>query len=291
MAGTLFVVATPIGNLEDMTFRAVRVLREASVVAAEDTRRTGLLLQHFGISGPLISLHEHNEGQRAELLISRLNQGESVALVTDAGTPAVSDPGAKLVAAAAAAGIRVEPIPGASAVMAALSASGADGVGFTFLAFPPVKSKDRKQWFLQFAEARLLGPVVFFEAPHRVVRTLEELSILSNDQLIVFRELTKLHESVYRGSASEILGKLDVVAGEFTIVAPQTVEDQNARERPTDEQVIAMFGLITDKRGRAAARAVGEATGLSANEVYEIVRRAKDLTGGAPAAEKARDGF
>jgi len=290
MAGTLFVVATPIGNLEDMTFRAVRVLREAAVVAAEDTRRTGLLLHHFGISVPLISLHEHNEGQRAELLISRLNRGESVALVTDAGTPAVSDPGAKLVAAAAAAGIRVEPIPGASAVMAALSASGAEGEGFSFLGFPPVKSKDRKIWFDRFTQARYLRPVVFFEAPHRVIRTLGELSVLSNDQLIVFRELTKLHESVYRGNAAEILASLDVIAGEFTIVAPQNTVDPSARERPKDEQIVAMFGRITDKWGRAAAREVAGATGLSANEVYEIVRRAKDLTAEPPPAEKAKDG-
>ena len=276
MAGTLFVVATPIGNLEDITFRAVRVLREASVVAAEDTRRTGLLLHHFGIHVPLISLHEHNEGQRAELLVSRLNRGESVALVSDAGTPAVSDPGAKLVAAAVAAGIRVEPVPGASAVMAALSAAGVDGEGFTFLAFPPVKAKDRKQWFERLQQARKVGPVVFFEAPHRVVRTLEELRDLSNDQLIVFRELTKLHETVYRGTAAEILVGLTMVAGEFTVVAPQLIEDPSARERPSDDAIVAMFGRITDKRGRAAARAVAEATGLSANTVYEIVRRAKN---------------
>ena len=275
MAGTLFVVATPIGNLEDITFRAVRVLREASVVAAEDTRRTGLLLRHFGISVPLISLHEHNEGHRAELLVSRLTRGESVALVSDAGTPAVSDPGAKLVAAAVAAGIRVEPVPGASAVMAALSASGVEGDGFTFLAFPPVKAKDRKIWFTGYQQARLVGPVVFFEAPHRVMRTLEELSNLSNDQLIVFRELTKLHETVYRGTASEILSSLTMVAGEFTVVAPQALEDLSSREKPSDDQVLAMFGRITDKKGRAAARDVAEATGLSANEVYEIVRRAK----------------
>ena len=133
MAGTLFVVATPIGNLEDITFRAVRVLREVAVVAAEDTRRTGLMLHHFGISVPLISLHEHNEGQRAELLVGRLNRGESVALVSDAGTPAISDPGATLVAAAVAAGIRVEPVPGASAVMAALSAAGVARVGLRAL--------------------------------------------------------------------------------------------------------------------------------------------------------------
>ncbi len=290
MAGTLFVVATPIGNLEDITFRAIRVLREASVVAAEDTRRTGLLLRHFGISVPLISVHEHNEGQRAELLISRLNRGESVALVTDAGTPAVSDPGAELVAAAAAAGIKVEPVPGASAVMAALSASGAEGEGFTFLAFPPVKAKDRKLWFDRLVAARLHGPVVFFEAPHRVLRTLEELRDLSNDPLIVFRELTKLHESVYRGSPAEILGNLEIVAGEFTIVAPRVEVDSAARQRPTDDEIVAMFGQITDKKGRAAARHVGEAVGLSANDVYDIIRRSKDLTGDVLAADNTDDG-
>ena len=275
MAGTLFVVATPIGNLEDITFRAVRVLRDASVVAAEDTRRTGLLLRHFGLSVPLVSLHEHNEGQRAEQLVGRLQRGESVALVSDAGTPAVSDPGAKLVAAAVAAGIRVEPVPGASAVMAALSASGIEGVGFTFLGFPHVKAKDRKKWFERFVEARLLGPVVFFEAPHRVLRTLEELSFLSNDQLIVFRELTKLHESVYRGSPKSIVEALDVVAGEFTLVAPMTVVDESAVERPSDDEVVRLFGQITEKGGRSAARDVAESTGLSPNEVYEIVRRSK----------------
>ncbi len=275
MAGTLFVVATPSGNLEDITFRAVRVLREASVVAAEDTRRTGLLLHHFGISVPLVSLHEHNEGQRAASLVGRMNRGESVALVSDAGTPAVSDPGAKLVAAAVAAGLRVEPIPGASAVMAALSAAGVDGDGFAFLGFPPVKSKDRKVWFLRFDQARLLGPVVFFEAPHRVIRTLEEFNVRSNDHLIVFRELTKIHESVYRGSPSQVLEQITVVAGEFTIVAPQKIDDPSTRARPSDEEIVDMFGQITDMKARDAARAVSEAAGVSANEVYDIVRRSK----------------
>ncbi len=275
MAGTLFVVATPIGNLEDITFRAVRVLREASVVAAEDTRRTGLLLHHFGISVPLISLHQHNEGHRAALLIGRMTQGQSVALVSDAGTPAVSDPGAKLVAAAVAAGIRVEPIPGASAVMAALCAAGVEGDGFSFLGFPPVKSKDRKYWFLRFDQARNLGDVVFFEAPHRIIKTLGELSILSNDHIVVFRELTKIHESVYRGAPSEIIEQLTMVVGEFTVVVPQKITDPSTRERPSDAEILAMFGEITEKKGRAAARDVAEAVGLSANEVYDVVRRAK----------------
>ena len=251
------------------------MLREASVVAAEDTRRTGLLLHHFGIRVPLVSLHAHNEGQRTESLVGRLNRGESVALVSDAGTPAVSDPGATLVSAAVAAGIRVEPVPGASAVMAALSASGVQGDGFTFLGFPPIRLNDRENWFARFAQASLVGPVVFFEAPHRILRTLGEFMFLSNDQFVVFRELTKLHETVYRGSAAEIIGALSVIAGEFTVVAPQKVEDSAARVRPPDSEVAAIFGRITDKKNRAAARDVAEATGLSANEVYEIVRRSK----------------
>ena len=147
MAGTLFVVATPIGNLEDLTFRAVRILREVPLVAAEDTRRSGHLLRHLGSTASLVSLHEHNEAARHAAVLQRLGQGDSVALVSDAGTPAISDPGAKLVAAAAAAGFRVEPIPGASAVMAALSASGVDCEWFAFAGFPPARGKDRKKWF------------------------------------------------------------------------------------------------------------------------------------------------
>lgn len=274
MAGTLFVVATPIGNLEDITFRALRVLREVAVVAAEDTRRTGQLLRHFGIATRLVSLHSHNEGLKAEGLVGRLRRGESVALVSDAGTPAVSDPGAELVRAAAAAGIRVEPVPGASAVMAALSAAGLPDVGFTFLGFPPARGKDRDNWFGSLRRAVALAPVVFFEAPHRVKSTLEHLDILSYDQILVFREVTKLHESVYRGSIREVLAQLTVVAGEFTLILPRELTAEPS-ERPTDEAIVEMFGQITDKRARDAARQVAAAVGLSANDVYEIVRKSK----------------
>ncbi len=276
MPGTLFVVATPIGNLEDMTFRAVRVLRKVALVAAEDTRRSGLLLRHFGIGVPLVSLHAHNEGLRAAALVKRLCAGESIALMSDAGTPAVSDPGARLVAEAVAAGVRVEPLPGASAVTTALSAAGVGGQGFGFLGFPPIRGKDRERWFERFLEWQLTGPVVFFEAPHRILKTLADLSLVSNNQIVVFRELTKLHESVYRGTPSEIPSLLDSLAGEFTIVAQQRVADPAQLVRPSDPEIVAMFGQITDKKGRAAARQVAEATGLAANEVYEIVRRAKN---------------
>ncbi len=275
MAGTLFVVATPIGNLEDITFRAIRVLREVAVVAAEDTRRTGLLLRHFGIPTRLVSLHAHNEGLKTEGLVARLSRGESVALVSDAGTPAVSDPGARLVRAAVAAGIRVEPVPGASAVMAALSAAGLPDVGFTFLGFPPFRGKDRKTWFAALDRAIVDAPVVFFEAPHRIKATLGDLTAASVEQIVVFRELTKLHESVYRGSAADVLGQMTSIAGEFTVIVPRRQASGEPRERPSDAVVLEMIGQMPDKRGREAAREVAAATGLSANEVYEIVRRSK----------------
>lgn len=275
MAGTLYVVATPIGNLEDLTFRAARVLREVPVVAAEDTRRTGNLLRHLGSAATLVSLHQHNEEGRAAGLLKRLSRGESIALVSDAGTPAVSDPGARLVAAAAAAGFRVEPVPGPSAVMAALSAAGLDASWFTFAGFPPIKGNDRKSWFSAVIERAGAGPVVAFEAPHRVLQTLEELGVLLNSPIIVFRELTKLHESRYEGLPGEIAAKLDPVAGEFTIVIPRLATRQDREERPSDADVVSMFGQITDLPARAAAREVAKATGLSPNEVYAIVQRGR----------------
>jgi 16S rRNA (cytidine1402-2'-O)-methyltransferase len=275
MAGTLFVVATPIGNLEDLTFRAARILREVPLVAAEDTRRSGNLLRHLGSVASLLSLHEHNEDARTSVVLQRLTQGDSVALVSDAGTPAVSDPGAKLVAAVAAAGFRVEPVPGASAVMAALSAAGVDSQWFSFAGFPPVRGKARKSWFAGVVSRAADGPVVAFEAPHRVVRTLEEFDVLLNNRIIVFRELTKLHESRYEGRAGEIVGQIDPIAGEFTLVIPRLPVVERAAERPSDETVRELFGQITDKTARAAARDVAAVTGLSANEVYDIVQRGR----------------
>lgn len=273
-AGTLYVVATPIGNLEDITFRALRVLREVALVAAEDTRRSGLLLRHFGISTPLVSLHQHNEGQKTESLLARLRAGESVAVVSDAGTPAVSDPGARLVAAARVAGVRVEPVPGASAVMAAVSAAGlSEDEHFGFFGFPPVKAKDREKWFDGLLTASESMAIVFFEAPHRILTTLEELSNRSIDRIVVFRELTKLHETSYEGAPMTVSAAISPVAGEFTVVVPRRSTDAGRAERPSDDEVRRLFGQITDKKARDAARQVAAATGLTANEVYDIVRR------------------
>src|SRR5688572_924229 len=170
MPGTLYVVATPIGNLEDVTLRALRTLREVSLIAAEDTRRTARLLQHYSISTPTTSLHQHNEGAREPALLARLQAGESIALVSDAGTPVISDPGRSLVSSAHGLGVRVEPIPGPSAVIAALSASGLPADEFTFLGFPPHRGKDRKAW-LDRAAAEL-RTLIIYEAPHRIQRTL-----------------------------------------------------------------------------------------------------------------------
>jgi len=273
MAGTLYVVATPIGNLEDLTFRAARILREVPVVAAEDTRRTLHLLRHLGSAARLVSLHAHNEDARTVGLLQRLSRGESIAVVSDAGTPAISDPGARLVAAAAQAGFRVEPVPGPSAVMAALSAAGVDAPWFTFAGFPPVRGKNRKSWFSAVAKRAIEGPVVAFEAPHRILQTLAEFDVLSIDRVIVFRELTKLHESRYEGRPAEVSVQIDPVAGEFTIVVPRLQPLPSADQRPSDADVAIMFGRITDKPARAAAREVAKAVGLSANEVYAIVQR------------------
>ena len=204
MPGTLYVVATPIGNLEDVTLRALRILREVSVIAAEDTRRTARLLQHYSISTPTTSLHKHNEGLRAPVLLARLAAGESVALVSDAGTPVVSDPGADLVAAAHAAGIRVEPIPGPSAAVAALSASGLQAEQFLFVGFPPIKSKDRKLWFSSLAEQDVT--TIVYEAPHRIRQTLSDLlESLGDRRIAVGRELTKAHENLAVCTISEHL--------------------------------------------------------------------------------------
>lgn len=195
MPGTLFVVATPIGNLEDLTFRALRILREVDVIAAEDTRRTSKLLAHYDVRKPLLSLHEHNENRETDRLISKLASGINVALVSDAGTPTIADPGHILVAAARAAGITVVPIPGASAVVAALSASGLPADQFAFLGFPPSGGAVRDRWFDRLSTTATTA--VFYESPHRIARTLKEVSeYLGNRQILVARELTKVNEQL-----------------------------------------------------------------------------------------------
>ena len=277
--GVLYVVATPIGNLEDITLRAIKILKQVQLVAAEDTRRTGILLRHFGIETAILSVHEHNERARVERIVSQLARGESVALVTDAGTPGISDPGAALVAAIRDAGFKVEPIPGASAVAAAISASGVSSQGFTFLGFPPIRSKDRKYWLDELSEASKSRLVVFFEAPHKVRKTLEDLDKLVKRPIIIGRELTKIHEEFVTGTAAELLAKFEAPQGEFTVLVPPADPTSEVVAEVTDDSVVELFGQITKLRQagskRDAARETGERLGLTASQVYEIIERNK----------------
>ena len=220
MRGKLLVVATPIGNLDDLSPRAREALAGADLVACEDTRHTGRLLAHFGIRKPMLSVHEHNERARLPRLLAELQEGKTVALVSDAGAPLLSDPGFVLVREAAAQGVRIEPIPGPSAVLAALVVSGLPPYPFTFAGFPPPKTGKRRTFYARWQS--LGHTLVVFESPHRLLASLEDaLTELGDRPAAVARELTKLHEEVLRGTLSEILAELaarPALKGEFVLV-------------------------------------------------------------------------
>jgi 16S rRNA (cytidine1402-2'-O)-methyltransferase len=273
MPGTLYVVATPIGNLEDVTLRALRILREVSVIAAEDTRRTSRLLQHYSISTPTTSLHEHNEEGKTPSLIRRLQAGESVALVSDAGTPVVSDPGARMVAAAHAAGVRVEPLPGANAALAVLSGSGMGGDGFLFVGFPPSKKRARVSWF----ETLVTAPwtVVLYEAPHRIRATLEDmLEVLGDRSVAIGRELTKAHEELVIRPISGHLEHVVEGRGEYTLAIAPAAASPESIEVPPAELLAAEFGRLVEEGStnrRAAIKALAVKYGVSAREIYQLI--------------------
>ena len=223
--GTLYLVATPIGNLEDITLRALRTLKECDVVAAEDTRRTGLLLKHFEISKPLLSYFQFNEAKRSEEILERLRHGEKVALVTDAGSPGISDPGERVVKAAIAKGFRVEAIPGPSALVAALTASGLPTDEFHFIGFLSHKSGQRRKMLEGLKILR--STLVIYESPYRVEKLLAELQELyPNRQVVLARELTKKFEEYLRGTAAELLQlfKQRAVRGEFVVLIQGAIE-------------------------------------------------------------------
>jgi 16S rRNA (cytidine1402-2'-O)-methyltransferase len=276
-AGVLFVVATPIGNLEDISLRAVRVLREADLVAAEDTRHSARLLHHYDIRTATTSLHEHNEREKVPRLVEKLLAGARIALVTDAGTPSVSDPGYRLTAAAIAAGVRVEAIPGPSAVMAALVASGLPTDAFVFAGFPPPKAQGREVWLEAFAGER--RTIVFFEAPHRIRATLEAAGrVLGDRRVAVGRELTKLHEEWVRGPISLVLDCLTEPRGEFTVVlAGLQDRDVSSAPQTTDNQLLTEFGRLTESGAsrREALNTLAARHALRSREVFAAIDRAR----------------
>ena len=280
MPGTLFVVATPIGNLEDITARALRILAEVALIAAEDTRRTANLLTRYAITTATTSLHEHNEAKKSASLVARLQRGDNIALVSDAGTPGIADPGQRLIGDAIAAGIRVEAVPGPNAAVTALTASGFPADSFTFLGFPPTRANDRSEWMAQLRSAG--RTVIFYEAPHRIRATLEQiLAAVGDCEVVVGRELTKIHEELVRGPISVALEHLKRPIGEFTVVADiGRMPDHGPAERATDEDIVREFGDMTTTgqlTRRQAITAVSRKHQRSPNEVYEAVERAKKL--------------
>jgi 16S rRNA (cytidine1402-2'-O)-methyltransferase len=278
--GTLSVVSTPIGNLEDITLRALRVLREADVIAAEDTRRTARLLGHFAIATPTISLHEHNEHARVRALASRLAGGQHVALVTDAGTPLLSDPGLLLVRTAIDLGARVEPIPGPSAILSALVASGLATDEFVFLGFPPNRTQARRHWYHR-ADSIGLSFIVF-EAPHRLLASLQDaLAALGSRQVVVCRELTKLHEEFVRGDLADAISRFQSQEprGEFTLVFAATPVSAESPADLTDEDVWQEFCRLTNS-GLTRRDAIGRLArrlGRSSRDIYASIERGKAI--------------
>jgi 16S rRNA (cytidine1402-2'-O)-methyltransferase len=280
MPGTLFVVATPIGNLEDITARALRVLREVACIAAEDTRRTAHLLARYAITTPTTSLHEHNEGKKASSVIERLQRGDDIALVSDAGTPTISDPGQQLIREAIKAGLRVEPIPGPNAAIAALSVSGFRSDSFCFLGFPPTKASEREQWF---ERARQIGgTIVFYESPHRLRETLLQLQRFVGDcQVVVCREMTKTHEELVRGPISAVAVPELSATGEFTVVIDiGLITNTTPIAALSDAEALAELGELTIKNAvsrRRAINIIARRYNLAPNEVYASIERAKKL--------------
>jgi 16S rRNA (cytidine1402-2'-O)-methyltransferase len=274
-AGTLYVVATPIGNLEDMTFRAVRVLGEVALVAAEDTRHSRKLFAYYGIRTPLLSYHDHNEQQRMAVLLARLQAGQDVALISDAGTPCIADPGYRLIAACRDAGILVSPVPGPSALLAAVSAAGVSSERFAFEGYLPSRAKARRALLQQLVgEARTL---VFYEAPHRLAATLADLiAIMGDDRpLVIARELTKLHEEFFRGTAGQALDRFqrEPARGELVLVLPPVKYGR----KPTPRDALRDLLSDGDLSRREAVKLIAREYGLSSSDVYrESLNLTKD---------------
>ncbi len=268
MKGTLYIVSTPIGNLEDITLRALRVLKEVDVIAAEDTRHSSKLLTYYGVSKPLISYWGEREKVKSTEIIERLYSGQSVALISDAGTPGISDPGSVLIQMALEEGFDVVSVPGATALVAALSISGLPADKFTFIGFLPPKKNQRQKILKDLSfEPRTL---VFYEAPHRILETLSDMvEIFGERKIAVIKEISKMHEDVFRGSISEVFRTLEktTIAGEYVIVVDVRAKDVR---RTNDDALMEVNTLMKKGLGRKeAVKKVAEAYRLNKRELYK----------------------
>ena len=269
MAGILYVVATPIGNLEDITLRALRVLKEVNLIAAEDTRHTQKLLSHYDIRTPLTSYHEHNEKTKARPLVERLLQGQNIALVTDAGVPTISDPGYRIIVEAIKAGIQVTPIPGPSALTAVLSACGLPTDRFIFEGFLPAKKKQRRDR-LEALRGEM-RTVVCFEAPHRLLESLRDIhELLGDREVVVAREVSKVYEEFLRGLAGELIDKLAgrEIRGELTLVIKGSAGESPISEALLSAEIRKLKG--EGMRVKEIAELLGERYGYSKKEIYRL---------------------
>ena len=269
MAGVLYIVATPIGNLEDITLRALRVLKEADLIAAEDTRHTQKLLSHYDIHTPLTSYHEHNERTKAPALVERLVRGERIALVSDAGTPAISDPGYRLVVAAVAAGVQVTPIPGPAALTAALSAAGLPTDRFVFEGFLPAKKKERRERLLALRDEK--RTLVLYEAPHRLKGSLDDIEANLGDRTIVIaREMSKVHEEFVRGRIREIITKIAdrEIRGEIVIIVQGAAGESGVSDELLRKDVLEL--QAGGMRIKEIADLLGEKYAFPKKQIYRI---------------------
>lgn len=269
MSGKLYIVATPIGNLEDITIRALNILKEVDLIAAEDTRHTLKLLNHYEITKPLISYHRHNEESKKDVLIEKLKKGENIALISDAGTPGICDPGEELIKQAIDENIKITPIPGACAFVNALICSGIDTKEFAFLGFLPLNKKLRK---IKLEEInKETKTIIIYEAPHKLKTTLEDLEeILENRKVVLARELTKIHEEFIRGTVQEIISKADNLKGEFVIIIEGRAETEK-EENELNELSLEDHYKFYEEHGfdkKEIIKKIAKDRNVNKNEIY-----------------------
>ncbi len=272
MSGTLYLVATPIGNLEDITFRAINILKQVDIIAAEDTRQTLKLLNHYEISKPLISYHRHNEEVKVESLIQKLKDGNNIALVSDAGTPVISDPGEIIVREAIKEEINIVPIPGACALINALITSGLDTKEFCFYGFLSLNKKIRKNKLEEIKKEN--KTIILYEAPHKLLSTLKDLEkILDNRKIVIARELTKIHEEFLRGTVPEILEKYPEPRGEHIIIIEGNSKKENDEENIINDMSVNDMYKLYEKEGLSKneiIKKIAKNKGVSKNEIYQL---------------------